>query len=71
MRSEYCVPYVRVITRGATDSSTFSSRGDHPYCTVNFRAIEIDLQEAVSRFLNVHGGNRADSQSISKCAVDL
>ena len=31
--------------------------------TVDFRAIEIDLQEAISRFLNVPGKNRADSQS--------
>ena len=33
--------------------------------TVDFRAIEIDLQEAVSRFLNVTGKSGL-SQSISK-----
>jgi len=38
--------------------------------TVDFRAIEIDLQEAISRFLNVPG-NRADSQSISKRAREI
>jgi hypothetical protein len=33
--------------------------------------IEIDSREAVSRFLNVHAGNRADHQSISKCAREI
>ena len=38
----------------------------HHRRTVDFRAIEIDLQEAVSRFLNVPGKSGL-SQSISKC----
>ena len=42
------------------------------HCTVRNRAIEINSQEAVSRFLNMHGKSqigRTDgaSQSISKC----
>ena len=36
--------------------------------TVRNRAIEIDAQEAVSRFLNVHGKPGGQSQSISECA---
>ena len=43
--------------------------------TVDFRAIEIDFQEAVSRFLNVPGKSRLRGptvcQQISKCAREI